>query len=73
MDKYETETYGTGFILRVTPQDRSADVMHYLITGHLLGSRSLDGVTWEEVDDEAMQEIQNQRAKELIQDLENAY
>jgi len=46
---YENVTYGRGYALKVTPEDRSADVMHYLITGGLLGGRSLDGVTWTEV------------------------
>lgn len=48
--EYKHVTYGKGFTLEVTPKDRGADVMHYLITGHLLGGRSLDGVTWVETE-----------------------
>lgn len=51
MAKYEHKTYGTGFVLKVEPEDRAADVSHYLITGHLLGGRSLYGVVWEKVND----------------------
>lgn len=47
--KYNHITYGKGFALEVTPPTRSADVMHYLLTGGLLGGRSLDGVVWKEM------------------------
>jgi len=48
--KYQQKTYGKGFALKVTPEDRSVDLMHYLTVGSLLGGRSLEGVTWEKVD-----------------------
>lgn len=49
MPKYKQVTYGKGFALKVTPKDRGADVMHYLMFGTLLGNRSLEGVEWEEI------------------------
>lgn len=64
----EHKTYGMGVAIKVTPEDRSADVMHYLITGHLLGDRSLEGVTWEDIEGEEYNEIQEQRAKVLAQE-----
>lgn len=53
MSKYEHVVYGVGFKLKVNPPDRGMDVMHYLITGHLLGGRSLDNVTWVETEHSA--------------------
>lgn len=44
------KTYSNGCTLKVTPEDRTEDVIHFLITGHLLGGRSLDGVAWEQVE-----------------------
>lgn len=51
-DTFERVTYGKRLVLKVEPEDRAADVMHYVITGGLLGGRSLEGVTWEEIDEE---------------------
>lgn len=50
MSEYKAVTYGTGRCFKVTPTDRGADVLHHLVTGGLLGGRSLGGVTWEEVE-----------------------
>lgn len=47
--KYNHITYGKGFALEVDPPTRAADVIHYLLTGGLLGEKSLDGVVWKEV------------------------
>ena len=43
--KYEQKVYSKGYTLEVDPSDRGPDVLHFLITGHLLGGRSLEGVT----------------------------
>jgi hypothetical protein len=56
--------FGKGVSLIVDPPERAADVMHYLITGHLLGNRSLDGVTWEEADSD-YQKLMEKRARQL--------
>ncbi len=64
--------FSSGFILNVYPPDRSADVMHYLITGELFCGRSLEGVTWEEVENKEYTKIANNRAKQLMRDMENA-
>lgn len=45
--KYDHVTYGKGYTVIVEPQDRAADVMHNIITGGLLGGRSLEGVAVE--------------------------
>ena len=63
--EYRQVTYGKGYAIKVTPEDRAVDVMHYLITGGLLGGRSLGGVTWEEAEDEEYEKIQEKRAKML--------
>lgn len=42
--KYKHVTYGKGFVIKVDPHGRAADVLHNMITGGLLGGRSLDGV-----------------------------
>lgn len=55
------KTYSTGFAIKVTPEDRATDVMHHLTTGGLLGGRSLDGVTWEYLNN---QELDSYAAKE---------
>jgi len=47
---YIHKTYAKGFAINVTPGDRCADVLHYLMFGTFLGGRSLEGVTWEEVE-----------------------
>ncbi len=62
--KYEHKVYSQGYALKVTPEDRSMDVMHFLITGHLLGDRSLEGVEWEEVKGE-YPTLRKKRAKVL--------
>lgn len=62
-NKYESKVYGKGYALKVTPEDRAADVLHYLTTGHLLCDRSLEGVTWEEV--ELSDEARNKRTAAL--------
>jgi hypothetical protein len=66
------ETYGKGFALEVTPKDRSADVLHYVLTGNLLGGRSLDGVTWEQVDDSEFNRINEKRSKQLLASMRDA-
>ncbi len=43
-----------GWAIKVTPPDRGADVIHYLITGQLFCGRSLEGVTWEQVEDKRL-------------------
>jgi len=48
--KYQHTVYAKGWAIKVNPPERSHEVMHYLMTGGLLGGRSLDGVTWEEVE-----------------------
>ena len=48
--KYTHKTVSQGCALKVTPSDRSMDVLHYLITGYLMGKRSLDDVSWEEIE-----------------------
>ena len=63
--KYKKTVYGKGWAIKVTPDDRAADVMHYLITGGLLGGRSLDGVTWEEAEDKDYLRIKKRSAKML--------
>ena len=50
MSEYVHKVYATGFAIKVTPEDRGVDVMHNIITGGLLGGRSLEGVTAEEVE-----------------------
>jgi len=65
MSEYQHVTYGKGFTLRVTPEDRAADVIHFLITGALLGGKSLDGVTWEEVENEVAEKRSIQLAKDM--------
>ena len=67
--KYTHETYGIGFAVRVTPQDRSVDVLHYLQFGTLMGGSSLDGVEWEEVVGEEYNKVQVSRAKALIRSI----
>jgi len=67
--EYTHKTYGTGFALKVSPSDRSVDVMHYFFTGTLLGGRSLDGVDWEEVVGKDYDKIQESRSKALIRDM----
>ena len=66
----ETKTYGTGFAVKVTPEDRSVDVLHYLTTGGLLGGRSLDGVIWEEVKDEEYNKIAEKNAIALLNSMQ---
>lgn len=53
MSRYTHKNYGGGFACKVTPVDRGADVLNYLITGHPLCGRSLDGVKVEFVDQPA--------------------
>ncbi len=43
--------------IKVTPPDRAADVIHYLITGQLFCGRSLEGVTWEQVEDKRLDKL----------------
>ena len=50
-EKYKHVVFSEGFSIKVTPEDRAVDVMHYLLTGGLLGGKSLEGVTYEEVGD----------------------
>ena len=57
--------YTQGYSLKVTPSDRSIDVFHHLTTGGLLGGRSLDGVTWEEVNDPELNKLHMNRAEAL--------
>jgi hypothetical protein len=65
--------YGSGFALKVTPEDRSTDVLHYLLTGHLLGGRTLEGVEWEELEvNEEYRKLQKRRAWELARDMEES-
>jgi len=63
MTKYDAKTYGQGFVLKVDPPDRAGDVIHYLTTGGLMGGRSLDGVTWEQVEDPERVKSAENRAK----------
>ena len=53
MSECQHVTYGTGFIVKSVPESRAEDVMHFLVTGGLLGGRSLDGVTWEVLEGKA--------------------
>jgi len=46
-DQYQHITYGAAMTVTAEPSNRAEDVMYYLITGQLMGERSLDGVTWE--------------------------
>lgn len=50
--RYTHKTYNCGIAIEVDPKERAPDVLHYLITGHLLGGRSLDGVTWREIEND---------------------
>lgn len=70
VSRYEIKTYGTGIAVKVTPKDRSEDVLYYLITGQLMGGRSLDGVTWEEVDNSEYNKLALKRAKALVKSME---
>ncbi len=65
MTEYKQVTYGKGWAIRVTPEDRAADVMHHLITGGLLGGRTLDGVTWEEAEGVEYAALRKRRANML--------
>jgi len=60
--KYKETVYSEGYALKVVPEDRAIDVLHHLVTGGLLGGRSLDGVTLEEVEPS---EAQKKGAKRL--------
>lgn len=71
MSDYEIKTYGTGFAVVVDPPERGADVLHYLVTGHLLGGRSLDGVTWKEADNEEYNKLALKRAKALVKSMQD--
>ena len=72
--KYETVTYGKGWAIEVTPEDRSVDVMHYLLTGHLLCGRSLEGVSWVELDDDHKYvKLQKKRAEQLMKSIKNTH
>jgi hypothetical protein len=62
--EYEHKTYSTGWSVKVTPEDRTVDVLHYLTTGGLLGGRSLDGVTWEDAGED-YGELRKRNAKFL--------
>lgn len=64
--EYEQKTYAQGFAVVVDPPERAADVMHYLITGHLLCNRPLDGVTWEKVESVEYNALLAKRAKDLM-------
>ena len=69
--EYKEVTYGKGFVLEVTPPDRSADVMHYLLTGHLLCGRSLEGVEWKEMDEDSeFVKLQRRRAAKLMKSMQ---
>ena len=46
----EKKVYGSEVMIKVTPVDRSEDVLYFLTTGQLLGGRSLKGVTYEYVE-----------------------
>ncbi len=59
------EIYGKGWAVKVIPEDRAIDVQHYLLTGHLLGGRSLDGVQITEIVDKEYEEISKRREKAL--------
>lgn len=65
------KAYKCGFALKVIPEDRSADVLHYLMTGYLLGGRSLDGVTWEKIESGKYNKIAEKRAKALEASMQN--
>lgn len=68
--KYDHKVYGTGFALKVDPPERASDVMHYLVTGHLMCGRSLDGVKW--VQSPEYNEVALRRTAELVRDMERA-
>ena len=67
--KYTPAIHRKGFYLRVTPEDRAADVLHYLITDYLLGSQPLEGVTWEHVANTEYEQLAKRRADELRHDM----
>ncbi len=49
--KYEHRIYSKGFGIKVSDPKRGHEVMNYLITGYPLAGKSLEGVTWEYLDD----------------------
>lgn len=73
MPEYNHVVYRKGFAIDVTPEERSADVMHYLITGGLLGGRSLEGVTWEEVDNPAYKKACERSARMLAKSMRESH
>jgi hypothetical protein len=50
--KYEHEVYGSCFGIKCYPDDQSANVINYLITGYPLSGKALDGVVVEFLDGE---------------------
>jgi len=71
MDKYPHVTYASGFAVKVSPSNRGADVIHNMITGHLLGGRSLDGVAVERLDnDPEIKGIMERNARMLRRSME---
>ena len=54
----------------VKPEDRETDVLHFLMTGQLLGGRSMEGVTWEFPNDEEMGILNRRRVRKLINSLD---
>ena len=42
--KYQHKVYAAGFSFKCEPKDQEANVMNYLITGHPLAGKALDGV-----------------------------
>ena len=61
---------GKSWAVHVDPPSRGADVMHYMITGHLLGGRSLEGVSVQDATDSKFGRIQDRRARDLARSLE---
>ena len=69
--RYEHKVYGEGYAFTCKPEKREdgtpygVDILHYLITGYLLGGRSLDGVEITPLEDKEYGKVGRRRAKAL--------
>lgn len=64
--------YGVGWAVAVDPPSRAADVMHYMMTGHQLCGRSLDGVTIRDVTNAKYGRLAKRRMRALARSMQAA-
>ena len=64
--------YGVGWTVAVDPPSRAADVMHYMMTGHQLCGRSLDGVVIRDVTDAKYERLAKRRLRDLARSMQAA-